>query len=81
MARPIKSGGKAAKEMLDFVDMNLSKIVDILSADLNFRQRYSLRLRVLKYLAYGDRRRDKDPMVHECFRDVIENYVNVYETF
>lgn len=80
MARPSTTGGKAAREALDFVDHWLSEVVDLMSEELNFRQRYKLRIQILKYVLSGDRRRAKDVTVQRCFEFIITTYINTEET-
>ena len=80
MARPSTHGGKAAREALNFVDHWLSEVVDLASDELNFRQRYCLRLQILKYIVSGDRQRAKDAEVQQCFEFIIKTYINIEET-
>jgi len=80
MARPAKTGGKAAQAALNFVDHWLSEVVDLMSDELNYRQRYNLRIQILKYVLYGDRRRSNDEQVQNCFQFIITTYINSEET-
>lgn len=80
MARPHTNNGDAAREALQMMDKWLSDVVDIVSTELNNRQRYQLRLKIIRYQMIGERCRDKDPMVHECFVEIVTTYINPYET-
>ena len=80
--RPVKSGRDAVRETLRYLDSNLSDIVDIESSDLNFRQRYTLRLKVIRYLLFGDRRRTRnDEQLQKVFEYVITAYIEPEEIF
>lgn len=80
MARPSTHGGKAARAALNFVDHWLSEVVDLMSDELNFHQRYCLRIQILRYILEGDRQRAKDTKVQRCFEFILTTYINLEET-
>lgn len=81
MGRRAKGGGKAAQDALSFVDPFISHIVDLYATDLNPKQRYNLRVMILSYEEYGDRRRSKDTKVEADFEDIITMYIEPNENF